>query len=622
MTPSELARDLFQVQPPAESLAAGAAYLTTCLSEASGGTTASPGDVLDAEDPLELSALDGLWLIRITHPGIAHQPLPALLLQIRRILQAEIEDNPGHPARRLRDATSSATDLSQDTTLRLAVLLLSLGHHPLRFLPEIVGVTLARLELRALNSPKDLRTLLIEAATEAAMDKDRVHRGSALYRRNRIDLARQKTRPADPETHRSRLATRLASRLSTAAGYHGAVTIGSCPLSRIMSEAQQGDPEELLRSLEHSPFTQAQDPTASRLWQAFGAQGPMAGVLSPDDLHLLEAWLRAPDGWATPRSPRALGVPIPAAAPADFGSRPLVKSVRALYPALLKAQQPADCPDLALRLIETHLSRTRMLQRLGLARRPFPYQSRRFRDFVDRLHEKALKPKPPSSFRPQLGALEWRWLLLQLTPAILVDGAWLSGLEAPPGLRAPWQAALSRILEEELGAGEPQQNHPNVQRRLLEQLNLPLPDFRDPRFAESPCFLDSAFVLPAYLLALGRQAGRYTPEILGLNLAIELSGLGQGYPRVIRALDALGIDSEIVRLHLGIDNLATGHARWAVEAIEDYLDTLKGLAGESTRDQHWHRLFTGYQSLRVTLSGFGLALGARLLLKKTAIHGS
>ncbi|MFM8441840.1 MAG: iron-containing redox enzyme family protein, partial [Methylococcus sp.] len=142
-----------------------------------------------------------------------------------------------------------------------------------------------------------------------------------------------------------------------------------------------------------------------------------------------------------------------------------------------------------------------------------------------------------------------------------------------------------------------------------------LPAFDSEAFARHPGLLDTAFDIPVYLLAMGLFGAHYRPEQLGLNLAIELSGLGAGYLRAIDILRHHGMDPTIIQLHLSIDNLASGHAAWAREAIVLHLDEVRRLGGDTALAAAWRRVWLGYQSLQA--ASLGLTAG---ILGRYALH--
>jgi hypothetical protein len=198
---------------------------------------------------------------------------------------------------------------------------------------------------------------------------------------------------------------------------------------------------------------------------------------------------------------------------------------------------------------------------------------------------------------------------LQLAPAILVDGAWLWGLQKPSEGLKPWDRDLIRIHFDELGEGQPEWNHPNVYRYLLRSEGIELGDFRTEVFQKDRRLLNAAFDFPCTLLSMGALQSIYPAECLGLNLAIETSGLGTHYLRAIEILRHHEINPAIVSLHLSIDNLSSGHSARALSAIQSYLETLQALGGPEAMQASWRRIWRGFNSFKVA----NLPLASRLI---------
>jgi hypothetical protein len=227
----------------------------------------------------------------------------------------------------------------------------------------------------------------------------------------------------------------------------------------------------------------------------------------------------------------------------------------------------------------------------------FPYTPTAFELRIAAIHEQEVKGYKPFEPPPRLSKEEYIWGIEQFAPLVLVDGCWLQWTAQAGRTQDPVSQRLFRIYADEVGNGDPRRNHSNIYRRLLESLNIQLPPVDSQAFAADPRFPDAAFDLPVYFLAISQFPETFLPEILGLNMAIELSGLGRGYQRLIDELNYWGIDAQIVRLHLYIDNLTSGHSAIAKEAIERYLDEVMSLAGGDEQQRHWRRIWTGYLSL-------------------------
>lgn len=167
------------------------------------------------------------------------------------------------------------------------------------------------------------------------------------------------------------------------------------------------------------------------------------------------------------------------------------------------------------------------------------------------------------------------YFLQCVAPTKQVDGAWLYGV------LAHWQdnryAGLLTTYLEELGDGEPEQNHVAIYKRLLADLDCE-GDFE---------WNDTHFHQGAIQLALGHSSNVFMPEIIGFNLGYEQPPLHL----LICAyeLRELGIDPFYFSLHVTIDNASNGHARRAVQAVLDLVP--HGAEAAS----FWQRVARGYR---------------------------
>ncbi|MEO3803602.1 iron-containing redox enzyme family protein [Nonomuraea sp. B1E8] len=148
-----------------------------------------------------------------------------------------------------------------------------------------------------------------------------------------------------------------------------------------------------------------------------------------------------------------------------------------------------------------------------------------------------------------------------------------------------------------MGNGEISLNHPAIYRCLLRDMGIDLPQTSSRQYAEWPGFREESFAKPVFWLAISRFPRTYMPEILGLNLAMELSGVGGGYRRAGAALEFYGYSTLFVDLHNTIDNVATGHSAWAADAIDTYLADLPQVLGPEGVAAAWERIRAGYRSL-------------------------
>jgi hypothetical protein len=155
---------------------------------------------------------------------------------------------------------------------------------------------------------------------------------------------------------------------------------------------------------------------------------------------------------------------------------------------------------------------------------------------------------------------------------------------------------------DELGNGHLPLNHPLIYREVLEEMSISLPPTESPDFAHHPLFRDESFELPVYWLSIGRMPRTFLPEILGLNVAMELSGVGGSYRRARVALAAHGFSTRFIDIHNTIDNVATGHSAWAADAVDAYMATAPTVLGPRAEPEIWERVRTGYRSLNAPRS--------------------
>ena len=167
------------------------------------------------------------------------------------------------------------------------------------------------------------------------------------------------------------------------------------------------------------------------------------------------------------------------------------------------------------------------------------------------------------------------FFLQAVAPTKLVDGAWLYGL-LPHWKDPRFDGLLSTYLEE-LGEGNPAQNHVLIYRKLLAEHGLP----------DAAAITDERYLQGAIQLALGYCAQEYLPEVIGYNLGYEqlpLHLLISAYE-----LSELGIDPLYFTLHVTIDNASIGHAHKAAQSV------LQLLPVEGDRDDFLRRVALGYR---------------------------
>ncbi|HEX8767325.1 MAG TPA: iron-containing redox enzyme family protein, partial [Jatrophihabitans sp.] len=186
---------------------------------------------------------------------------------------------------------------------------------------------------------------------------------------------------------------------------------------------------------------------------------------------------------------------------------------------------------------------------------------------------------------------------LQLAPLTLIDGSWLQGFTDLHLASSRVGAPLFQTYWDELGNGRLALNHPKIYRDGLADMGVRLAPTASYEFASDPRLREESLRLPVYWLCLGKLPVTFLPEILGMNLAMELSGVGGSYRSARRFLEHYGFSTRFVDIHNTIDNVSTGHSAWAADAIDSHLRTHLSRSGPDRLAAEWHRVRVGYESL-------------------------
>lgn len=591
-----------------------------------------------------LGLLEGAWLQGVTQGASNAKPLNLHLFAAYLALIGKDEtDSPAFAYRSLLMAQGidlpppSSFGFAQnpalgDAALNFACLQWALGLHASEFSLECLGFSLAYL---ASSSPWRLVGLTAEnrqhrwkamaeqcqLALKSTQKNDlRIQQGYALYQQEeQAYLAELAAYSESEPSLAEQVAGLFKAKCVHARGYHRKVYLGGkCLEDRL--QANPFDSTGFLQAFAQSHYAQTINNTRpfDRL-TAFG--GPMFGVFTPAELALISRWLDAgaPLAQASASSDSKIQFteipdkPLEAKALSLFSFRQ--PQSRQLFLKLVQNQRDAETFQLAqARLARIFkLSSRKISLRGSLARQFFDYSPAALAERIARIHGEAVAKHRPLQGKPRLNREDYVYLLSQFAPAVLVDGSWLQNQGFATSQASRLHRLLLKIYGEELGVGRVEQNHPHIYRELMQKLGTNLAELHSPEFANNPLFLNAAFDLPVYFLAISLFPQTYLAETLGLNLAIELSGLGAGYLRMIEELNYWEIDSHIVSLHLSIDNLASGHAALAVEAIQIYLEQIRAVGGASAQQQAWRRVWAGYLSLEVAAKPLQWALAGALI---------
>lgn len=249
--------------------------------------------------------------------------------------------------------------------------------------------------------------------------------------------------------------------------------------------------------------------------------------------------------------------------------------VRALYHELQHA--PQQHLNEARQFLRDHLQQVAPHQ-AGLPDNPADLQAhvlrnnartaRAYRDYLTTRKQ----GQPRRYFSNRAHAL---YFLRNVAATKLVDGAWLYG--TLNNWHDPRYHDLVRTYLEELGDGEPDQNHVLIYKQLLAS--------QDIQHLES--LPADRFIQGTLQLALGQLTSEFLPEVIGYNLGYEQLPLHLLI--TTHELAELGIDPHYFRLHITIDNASTGHAHRAAQAV------LENLPNDGQHQAFYRRVKQGYQ---------------------------
>jgi hypothetical protein len=293
--------------------------------------------------------------------------------------------------------------------------------------------------------------------------------------------------------------------------------------------------------------------------------------------------------------------------------------VRELFHCLLNLEENRSCLPKVVEYVENVLEAGRQLQKTEGAFafmeniRPFEYDEivfdARMQDIYDDCADFAFTetvngsrvPFDPNdevqnpTFRTRDHVIE---RIRQLTPFNFLDGSWLRNIHRV-GPVDEVNAILFTILKEELGDGVVSQNHANIYRDLCHSFGFYPPPVQSSAFAHDPAFLDSAFDGPTFQLGISEFSRRYYPEIIGMSLWLEWTVME--LHRIAAIVEQIAnLSSHFYRMHIAIDNAASGHGAEIIRAVKLYLQQIRVEGGEEAVQQHWKRIWDGYVAFAYT----------------------
>ena len=433
----------------------------------------------------------------------------------------------------------------------------------------------------------------------------------------------------------------IKNKSSYAFGYHVKKTIEGKSIDEWFNP-KSSNPEAFIQAFAKSPYIKPGDPEKSILFKHLVSfKGPMFRVFSEKELEIISEWiksLKAPvsfentkpakskDNFITTNILEDSSQDILDSASSSKGfenfrgkefksSKPnfesLENSLRDFYYYLLHIEFFPELLPRAKRFAQSWLN----CAEIGIYKgdRAIPYKTYSHESFEKWLNEQHKRQvasyinysknqyNPDENLQPTKKELIDS--SIQLCPLIFIDGAWVQKMGNLGICRTELGARLYHIYVDEVGNGDIKLNHPNIYRELMKQMKVELPEFGSLEFCKWKGFKESSFEVPVFWLCISQFPKYFLPEILGLNLAMELSGVGGTYRIASARLKQYGFSTHFVDLHNSIDNISTGHTAWALEAIKLYMDDMLKIGGRELVQREWKRIWTGYRSLKPITPG-------------------
>ncbi len=403
-----------------------------------------------------------------------------------------------------------------------------------------------------------------------------------------------------------------------AIGHHQKIKLDGISLDKWFSE-MPANSQAFLHALKKSGYVDRQKPEQSPLLSLFNFKGPMFGILNQHECEILKTWLKDESAETSlhhiDQSEPVAKVVVPLPPSIAFQSTQKYGHLnnRELYYYLINADFFPDVLSFAKNKTNKLLKLTRLFNRL-----PFKhYTHEQFDNYIENLYQHEIRVYQPLQGKPKFSRAAYVWGIEQIAPMILIDGCWIQNSLMLQNINPEICDILFSIYCDEIGNGKLEQNHPYIFQQLLDSLSIQLPPVYSKDFVNHSDFIDSAFDLPVYMLALSCTPAEFLPELLGLNMAIELSGLGKSYMELVDDWNYWDIDSSIANIHISIDNYASGHTFLAKKAIQLYMDEIMQTTGNrSILNMHWQRIYNGYASLRFVGTRFKLGMPIMYLCYK------
>jgi hypothetical protein len=429
--------------------------------------------------------------------------------------------------------------------------------------------------------------------------------------------------PVGPPDPRQEMLDLLWRKAPHAKGYHAQKALGDKRIDDHLDPATF-DGSKLLDDLAASRWVKPGLSERSGLLRhlvKFG--GPMLAVFSPVELQIIQRWIdslppKPRDGEPAVAAPRGHAAAVPSVRSPEYVSgrawtrdqfqlesqhRHADCSTRELFYHLINVEFHPEILPIAERYARDRLERSMAMIVKG--ERPIPswrYDPAALEQWVHTKHRQQVDSYRAPNVRPPVTREAFVEASIQLAPIILIDGGWLQGIPSPALIHSEVGRMLFHVLVEEIGEGDETGHHANIYRDLLAAMGEAAPPVESWEFARWSRLRDESFEVPTLWLAISCFPRHFFPEILGLNLAVEIAGIGGPYMEARDTLKQFQLPTLFVDVHNAADNVAAGHSAWAMNSIKRYLDGEAEREGPHALDHSWHRVWSG---VRATLPQIG-----------------
>jgi hypothetical protein len=181
------------------------------------------------------------------------------------------------------------------------------------------------------------------------------------------------------------------------------------------------------------------------------------------------------------------------------------------------------------------------------------------------------------------------------------DGSWLQGFADVRRAGLEEYGWLFRIYASEHGDGDLAWNHCQIFRRAFSEAG---PDVMLPKSDRRFYELFEIGTASLATLAISMNTCHFLPEILGLNLAIEATGVGGMYLDQWKNAEQRGERWKALahRLHNSIDNHADGHTKWSLAAVQSFMRRVRAVAPTEV-DAQWRRIWRPWRCQDILTHG-------------------